>query len=187
MKQSILWKGIYYASMENCMITTNAAGYFINSQLTGSFDNKIMRIDYQLQLDHLWNTLSVIANSRYGEHVNALSFANDGNGNWTFNNKPVPEFAGCMDVDISVTPFTNTLPINRLKLNINDCQQIKVVYINLPSEELHVMEQRYTKISDLEYLYQNVTSKFEALISTDKNGIVINYPGIFERIGVEDL
>jgi hypothetical protein len=169
------------------MITFNVSGYLVNSKLVGLFDRKIMRIDYQLQLDHNWNTLSVTAKSRHGENTNALSFASDGNANWSFNDKPVPEFAGCIDIDISVTPFTNTLPINRLKLNINESRDIKVIYINLPAEELNVMEQRYTKISDTEYVYENTQTNFKAIITTDNNGIVTNYPGIFERIGVETL
>ena len=169
------------------MITTNSAGFVVNSQLTGSFENTIMRIDYQLQLDHHWNTLSVIANSRHAEHTNAISFTGDGLGNWKFNGKPVPEFDGCIDVDISVTPFTNSLPVNRLKLNISEHRQIKVLYINLPKEELHVMEQRYTRLSQFDYLYQNVQSNFEAKISIDNNGLVINYPGIFERMSIEDF
>lgn len=169
------------------MISANTTGFVVNSQLTGLFEGKIMRIDYQLQLDQLWNTLSIIANSRHAEHTNALSFTGDGVGNWTFNGKPVPEFDGCIDVDISVTPFTNSLPIKRLHLNIDEHRQIKVLYINLPKEELHVMEQRYTRVSQFDYLYQNVQSKFEARIGTDNNGFVINYPGIFERISVEDF
>lgn len=185
MRQNILWKGLYYTSMENCMLTGNATGFVVNSQVTGLFENKIMRIDYQLQLDHTWKTLSIIASSRQAEHTNALSFTGDGEGNWRFNDKPAPEFNGCIDVDISVTPFTNSLPVKRLKLNINEQQLIKVFYINLPDEKLQVMEQRYTKLSDTEYLYQNVGSHFEAVISLDKNGLVVNYPGIFERIGIE--
>lgn len=169
------------------MITTNAAGYLVNSQLTGEFEGRIMRIDYQLQLNYLWHTVSVIANSRQGEHTNALSFTSDTNGNWRFNGNAVEEFKDCIDVDISVTPFTNTLLIKRLKLNTNESRAIKVLYINLPKEELHVMEQRYTKLNDGSCLYQNIGSNFEAVISIDENGLVINYPEIFERIKIEDI
>ncbi|MEO7800738.1 MAG: putative glycolipid-binding domain-containing protein [Ginsengibacter sp.] len=187
MKKNILWKGLHYASMENCMITTNAEGYIINSQLTGTFEDKILRIDYQLQLDWMWHTMSVIANSRHGEHTNALSFISDTNGNWWFNGTAVDEFKDCLDVDISITPFTNTIPIKRLKLNDSEAQVIKVLYMNLPKEELHIMEQRYTRISATSYLYQNVGSKFEAVITTDENGLVTNYPEIFERLAIEDI
>lgn len=169
------------------MITSNASGYVVNAQLTGRFEDKIMRIDYQLQLDWAWRTISVMANSRHGEHTNALSFTSDTNGNWWFNGAAVDEFKDCIDVDISVTPFTNTLPIKRLKLNNNEQQLIKVLYINLSKEELLVMEQRYTRLSAASYLYQNVGSKFEAVITTDENGLVINYPEIFERLAIEDI
>jgi hypothetical protein len=49
------------------------------------------------------------------------------------------------------------------------------------------MEQRYTKISDAEYLYQSIVSKFETVLTVDENGIVVNYPGIFERIANKNL
>ena len=45
----------------------------------------------------------------------ALSLRSDGLGRWTHHDgKPLPEFDGCLDVDLAGSPFTNTLPIRRL-------------------------------------------------------------------------
>ncbi len=42
-----------------------------------------------------------------------LSLRSDGAGRWSDDRgRPLPELDGCIDVDISVSPFTNTLPVD---------------------------------------------------------------------------
>ena len=57
----------------------------------------------------------------------------DGAGNWTdADGTPLPALQGCVDVDLSGSPFTNTLPIRRLGDNLRARQEIRVTYIDLP-------------------------------------------------------
>ncbi|WP_366915093.1 putative glycolipid-binding domain-containing protein [Chryseobacterium sp.] len=42
-----------------------------------------------------------------------------------------PEFNEFLFIDICVTPFTNTLPINNLLLDIGQSASIDVLYINI--------------------------------------------------------
>jgi hypothetical protein len=49
-----------------------------------------------------------------------------------------------VDVDISITPFTNTLPIGRLKLHTGESQEILAVYICMPDLAISTDRQRYT-------------------------------------------
>jgi hypothetical protein len=89
-------------------------------------------------------------------------------------------------VDISITPFTNTLPIRRLSLAVGSSTILKVVYIKLP--ELHVFpfEQRYTCLdvsaNGGTYRYESLSSGFTADLPVDHDGIVLDYPQIWKRL-----
>jgi hypothetical protein len=83
-----------------------------------------------------------------------------------------------------VTPFTNTLPIQRLKLKQNEAQEISVVYVSVPDLGLSKFDQRYTCISEGKaggiYKYESLNSGFTSELKIDEDGMVIDYPGIFK-------
>ncbi|MDF2515648.1 MAG: hypothetical protein K0R59_944 [Sphingobacterium sp.] len=85
-------------------------------------------------------------------------------------------------IDISLTPFTNTLPINNLQLKIGDSKEIDIIYIDLINNQITPVRQRYTRTDFNEYLYENIVSDFTVHIQVDENGLVLNYPGLFEKI-----
>jgi hypothetical protein len=44
----------------------------------------------------------------------------------------MPQLGGAIDIDISITPFTNTLAIRRLNLRRGQSEEIIAVYIRVP-------------------------------------------------------
>jgi hypothetical protein len=111
----------------------------------------------------------------------------DGQGNWTGSDGHArSEFDGCIDVDISATPFTNTLPIRRLELRPGASSGIEVLYVALfPTLELRRAEQRYTRLDaagGARYLYESVATGFRVELLVDDDGLVMDYPGFWERV-----
>jgi hypothetical protein len=91
----------------------------------------------------------------------------DGKGKW-FNAMGIPlaGLDGCIDIDISATPFTNTLPIRRLQLERGAAQVLRVAYIPVPALKPGAVEQRYT------CLQPNQLCRYEGLTSgLDFNGV----------------
>ena len=113
----------------------------------------------------------------------SISFHSDGRGNWTKNDVPANEFKGCIDIDISLTPFTNSLPIKRLQWELNKPQQVKLLFLDILSQKIVPVQHRYTKLSNTEYKFENVPNDFEAIITVDEWGLVVNYPELFVRRG----
>ena len=181
MQTNLLWSGIEYSSLENCLVTTTDAGSEITSTIVGYQNNKHYRVLYRILTNPLWETIFFEIDSRHSNQQQTISYTGDGKGNWTGHGKEIIEFKGCIDIDIPLTPFTNTLPINRLKLAIGQEQEIKVIYLDLLEQEIRVVRQKYRRISDTEYHYQNVPNDFEAKIRVDERGFVIDYPALFER------
>jgi uncharacterized protein len=85
-------------------------------------------------------------------------------------------------VDLSITPFTNTLPIRRLRLSVGESADIATAYLAFPRLTISPDLQRYTRVSSNEYRYESLDSDFVREIVVDSNGLVITYPGLFRRI-----
>jgi hypothetical protein len=84
-------------------------------------------------------------------------------------------------VDIPLTPFTNTLPINRLNLNQGQAQETHVIYCDLLEHQIKPVRQKYTCLSGTEYHYENVPNDYEVIIQVDESGLVVDYPSLFVR------
>ena len=120
---------------------------------------------------------------------NPLHLNSDGEGNWSdASGQSIPELEGCTDVDLSATPFTNTLPIRRLDLGEGGSSEIAVVYVDVPDMRLDVSRQRYTCLERNAdgglYRYEDRGSfrGFTADLPVDADGLVLDYPGIFRRL-----
>ncbi|MDI3299391.1 MAG: putative glycolipid-binding domain-containing protein, partial [Bacillota bacterium] len=108
----------------------------------------------------------------------------DGTGRWRHpDGGAAPWLDGCIDVDLSITPATNTLPIRRLRLSPGESRAIQVLYVAFPTLDLRPVEQRYTRLQDdgpcAVYRYESGT--FRADLRVDGDGLVLDYPGVWQR------
>jgi hypothetical protein len=114
----------------------------------------------------------------------AIDLMSDGAGRWRdAGGLALPELDGAIDVDLSVTPFTNTLPIRRLDLTEGQHADIRAVYLRLPDLSLTIDRQRYTCLKrGRQYRYESLDSDFTRDIDVDAGGLVVTYPGLFRRV-----
>jgi hypothetical protein len=185
MQTNILWTGREYHSQENCLINESASGIEISSTIIGHYEEKIYKIEYQIKTNSYWETVFFKIISLHSNQKLTISFDSDGKGNWTNAGKPLEPFNGCTDIDIRLTPFTNTLPIRRLRLQPGKTREIQVLYFDLLEEQIMPVRQQYTCISATEYHYQNIPNDFEANILVDESGFVVDYPSLFVRTAAQ--
>ncbi|MEW6145387.1 MAG: putative glycolipid-binding domain-containing protein [Thermodesulfobacteriota bacterium] len=136
---------------------------------------------YEIICDPEWRVTHVSVNL-VGEDL-GVELSGDGNGNWHDKSGDKPELRGAIDVDISTTPFTNTLPIRRLKLGAMQTADINTVYIRLPELIVTTDAQRYTCLDPGRlYRFESLDGDFVRDIEVDSDGLVVTYPGLFRRI-----
>jgi hypothetical protein len=107
----------------------------------------------------------------------------DGNGHWNDDQgRPLRDLDGAADIDLSISPFTNTLPIRRLGLRPGRSVDIKVVYVRVPEMSVTVDLQRYTCLDEgKRYRYESLDTDFMREIEVDRHGLVVTYPDLFRR------
>lgn len=181
MQTNVLWTGRAYYSLENCLVNTKEDGTEITSVIVGSYENALYRVEYQIKTNPDWETVSFEIKCQHDNKITSYNFQSDGTGNWNNNGVPVANFKGCIDIDISLSPFTNTLPIKRLRLPLRKPEQIKVLYIDLLKKNIKAVQQKYTRLSDTTYQFENVPNDFDAVITIDELGLVVDYPELFIR------
>lgn len=151
----------------------------VTSCILGCYNNQLFKIDYNVILNHLWETQYVSIGVEL-DNTQQIFEAEKTNGGWLINGKQSNDFNSAIDIDISLTPFTNTLPINRLKLKDNQQTTIEVLYFDLLERKTHVMKQQYTRLDKTHYLYENYDKRFKAEVEIDDSGFVKNYPELFK-------
>lgn len=185
MKQTtILWTGREYYSLEHCLVKTTAAGREINSTIIGYYEGNIYKAEYRVETNSNWEVISADITGTYADQTVLVRLENNGGADWLLDGKEDERFRGCVDVDIPLTPFTNSLPINRLRLEENKEQVIKVIYIDILSQKISVVQQKYIRLSSGIYHYENIPNDFEADIEVDGSGFVVDYPALFVRTAI---
>lgn len=181
MQTNILWSGREYYSLENCLVKKSKDGWEISSVIIGQYEGKVYKVEYVIRTDHLWHTLFFSIKSRHSNQQQNISLISDGKGHWSSGEEILDKYEGCIDIDIPLTPLTNTLPINRLKLKNEQEKEIRVIYLDLLENKITPVKQKYSRISDSKYHYENVPNDFEADIEVDAEGLVVDYPELFVR------
>jgi hypothetical protein len=179
------WEG---AGLEHLFLLTNEEGVFADGVVIGLGEGEPYRVRYRIRCDTRWRVRELVLKSLQdqGREVRLLA---DGEGRWwTVDGESLPSLEGCIDVDISTTPFTNTLPIRRLGLGPGEREEIRVAYANIPDMTVRPENQRYTCLEHHagggRYKYQSLNgSGFTADLPVDDDGLVLNYPGLFRRVG----
>lgn len=184
MQTNILWTGREYYSLENCQVNEQENGAEITSTIIGSYEGKLYKVEYHIRTNAHWQTVLLELTSHVNNKPLTIKLEGNGKGNWTYNGKEAEQFRNCIDVDIAVTPFTNTLPIRRLQPEQDQPQEIQVIYCDLLNQVIKPVRQKYTRLSNNEYHYENIPNDFEATIKVDDSGLVIDYPGLFVRTAV---
>jgi uncharacterized protein len=183
-QNNILWTGREYHSLENCLVTRYDNNVEITSSVIGVYEGKIYKLDYSIRTNEHWETLFFELKYRHSNQEQTIKFEGDGKGHWLNEGKRMNGFDGCIDIDIPLTPFTNTLPVNRLKLTPAETKEIQVIYLDVLEQRVRPVRQKYTCISAAEFHYENVPNDFEAIIRVDELGLVVDYPSLFVRTAI---
>jgi hypothetical protein len=174
------WQSLESPGLEHFEIRETEWGYIAQSAVIGAFEGTDFGCRYEVTLDRGWTFRHLVLEKTDGR---VLILKSDGAGSWErANGNELPQFAGCVDIDIGVTPFTNTLPIRRARFEVGVPQHFRMAWIPLDSLEPFVDEQIYTKRDDTHFHYVASDRSFEADLVLDSEGFVVDYPGLYRRV-----
>ncbi|HYE92124.1 MAG TPA: putative glycolipid-binding domain-containing protein [Terriglobales bacterium] len=189
------WRDASGRGLEHCVVREEADGIVADAVVIGGDESFGVR--YRVTCDTAWRVRALTVQLVGG--ASAVNLVGDGAGAWwsdrsasMFDARPGsaasarvgtarPDLAGAIDVDIAATPFTNTLPIRRLGLREGEAAEIVVAYVAVPELTVAPAPQRYTRLSERRYRFESRDGGFTREIDVDEHGLVVHYPGLFER------
>lgn len=189
MNSHVYWTLLEQPGLEHLHLTGDENGVLADGLVLGSDDSAPFRLWYQVRADGDWTVRECMLQGSCGASGPSVRYLSDGRGHWTdADGTPQPALAGCLDVDIRVTPFTNTLPIRRLALAPGASAELLVAYFSVPDLSVRPVRQRYTCLSRTEsggvYRYEALDGDFRADLLVDGDGVVVEYPGIWKRMWI---
>jgi uncharacterized protein len=173
------WSGTGY---EHLVLKVEPGGVIAESALLSGTDGAPFAASYRITCDPLWRVrkldVALVGDER------RVEITADGAGNWAdAGGAPLPHLHGAIDVDLTASPFTNTLPIRRLDLPRGGSAEIQTAYVLFPELTVTLDPQRYTCLEpNGRYRYESLDSDFLREIEVDSEGLVVAYPGLFRRI-----
>lgn len=178
--RTVRWVPAEGDGLEHFELRENADGFTAAGVVVGrTGDRASFGLTYRAQLNPDW-TFSSLLIERLGR--TPVSVTRDRGRAWWAADRPMPHLAGCTYIDLVFTPFTNSLPINGLRLEEGKGRDITVAHFDWPDLEPRVARQRYTCLDKgRRYLYEDATFDFSAELQVDEDGLVEVYPELFRR------
>lgn len=137
------------------------------------------RVDYVLRLTAQWNVSQFLL-FRDLEEAD-LWLGTDGHGRWgEVNGAHRPDLDGATDLAVRDSPFTHTIPIRRLPLQIGHTAEISVLHVDVETLGVVASPVRYERRSarGWRYDHDDVTIEFEV----DAYGLPLDVGERFRRV-----
>jgi uncharacterized protein len=182
MIRSVFWRPLDEIGLEHLLFERAHDAIRADGLILQTRRGKAFRARYRIEAASDWTMracdISIEGSGR------RLALRVDESGCWRdeTSKAALPALAGCREVDIQVSPFTNSLPIGRLTLGAEQSAEILAAYIAVPELTVTPARQRYTRLGDALYRYEGLGTGFAAELPIDDDGLVLDYPGVFARL-----
>ncbi len=178
------WRPLEGEGLEHLNLAPSGRNIHAESVVIGNRGGNAYGVRYSIDCDSTWRVLHFLIETTSGQK---LELSSDGEGHWqTINGDSLPEFDGCIDIDLAGTPFTNSLPIRRLGLTPESGTiQLDMLYVPFDSFQPLRDRQRYSCLEEGRlYRYAAADRTFTADLPVDEDGLVTDYPTLFQRLPV---
>jgi hypothetical protein len=182
--REVMWSAWEKPGLGHLRLAVRNSGIVADGVVLGMEEGRPFRLAYEVRCDPYWRVRAARVGVP-GEPAK-VELLSDGEGNWAGpDGRAVAYLEGCEYVDISETPFTNSLPVRRLGLAPGESAEITVAYFDGAELQPWPEPQRYTCLekgdSGGRYRFLSLDGGFTADLHMDADGLVLDYPGLFKR------
>ena len=176
--RTLHWRRLDTPGSEYLTLSQIADGWELRGTVVVTLDGEPVLVRYTVQCGTSWETRDVDVATESAATSERLHLT-AGDRRWISDEGGLPAVEGAVDVDLGVTPSTNTLPIRRLELEVGKHADLIVAWVRFPDLAVIRSDQRYTRLAENVYRYES--GSFTRDIEVDDLGLVTSYPGLFDR------
>jgi hypothetical protein len=178
-----VWSGGKLPLMELCTLWRVASGHILQGHVTGVQEHTPFTLHYRVECDEAWRTRRVSVELDTPPRVHELHLVVDDAQRWSVNGEHHARLDGLLDVDIQVSPSTNTLPIRRLDMMPGREYPVTAAWVKVPSLMVEPLSQEYARIDARHLRYRS--ANFKAELEVDEHGMVERYADLWRRIDLK--
>ena len=199
MKTSVAWAkddplGVEFVEASVADTALSAVGVAVGSEPVP------YRLDYVLETAADFVTTRFLVTTRGEGWRRTLDLRRAADGEWSARTTAdgglamplpgveTPSLAGAVDVDLGLSPLTNTMPVLRGGLfDRAGSEDFLMAWVSVPDLTVTPAPQRYTVLDparsgDRLVRFESLDGDFTAELTYDDHGFVLDYPGIAHRI-----
>ncbi len=139
---------------------------------------------YQVDLDDNWRTRVATVQIVRGHRSAEMLIRVDDEGRWRdLDERHLETLNGVEDIDLFLTPATNTIPIRRLALDIGQAGRAQAVLIQLDANDRLIatrLNQHYERLDETTYRYTSFDPDGEGAFTAE---LTVDGEGVIERYG----
>jgi hypothetical protein len=170
---------------EVVFIRPEADGHTIEGHASAVEDGEAWAVGYRLRIDGGWVTRRAEITGHSSAGRRAVVVERPANGPWLVDGVATPALDGCLDVDLEASAVTNALPVHRLGLAVGGAAEAPAVYVRALDLAVERLEQRYARRPDEDgrqrYEYAAPRFGFRCVLVYERDGLVLDYPGLARR------
>ena len=171
----VAWREVDGPGSHVCALRRDDGGYELSGAGTATAAGGLVEVRFTVRCDGGWVTREVEAHVGDG----SVRLRLDDELTWWRGEEELADLRGVADVDLNFTPATNTLPIRRLSLGIDEAAEVTAAWVRFPDLAVLPLSQTYERTGDHEYRYASGT--FAAELEVDEHALVLDYPGGWAR------
>lgn len=179
--QVYIWENIENKGFEYLKVKTYSNKIIVTSTIIDTLETN--KIEYEVTLTNTWSFLQLKLKNDKLE--NELVLSRDSNNKWIdAKSRVLDHLTGAIDIDLTCTPFTNTLPINRCNWTKDEPKNFEMAYIDANNLSVKKSKQTYTLINDdlTKKVFKYSSGSFESDILVKDDGFVLEYPMYFKLL-----
>jgi hypothetical protein len=180
---TVLWQGVETGALDRCRLVAGPQGLRLSGTvLTAEFGTPL-DVRYLVEAGPDGRTRRVELELDAGAGAVRRVLVADGAGRWWWEGggPDLVEVAGALDVDLTVTPATNTLPIRRLAgLEVGEAADLRMAWVQFPRLSVIPSAQRYERLAAERWRFSS--GDFSAELLVDPEGLVLDYGGLFRAL-----
>lgn len=182
----IVWKSLIAHGLEICWSHHDGSRWTFDGAATFVEESVPFLITYVLRSDQRTGETRLDGHVRGGGAVaRQITITGTAGGLWRIENGTDTghdTMVTGMCLDLGWTPLTNTLSIWRLDLAIGESADVVNAWFPVPELTLKPAAQRYTRVGERRYRYEQPEIEFVADLVVDEHGFVRRYGEIWEAV-----
>lgn len=174
------WEWSDRPGLESLVLETASTGAVAKGSSLVVLDGVPLKTRYRIEHDAAWRPREALIEEGSGGASRRLRIHRRQDGRWEVDGALREDLDGCEDVDLMITPYTNTPPLAARPLAPGESRSLKVAWVRFPDLEIRAIRQEYTRLEDAgpgqaRYRYRNLDSGFTGELTVDNGGLVVDY------------